>query len=379
MITPISGGNKLHLRKAIADLESASDGNPDISPECHLMLARAYSAVGQNHEAARCFRKVLARRSALTLVVSEPLEMLKLPIGDFLPELFSALFQRLVTSYQRAEAIEEAISAAHEWIDEFPDARDAYPLMARLHEEKGDLKCALAWYRKGEERIPEIGDDWKTSLILKLGEVHSSGGIDRTIDAYSNDHPLEIGMIRFALERHWPAFNRIDEESRQRWAAGVHILGARSSGGASAGFAVHAFSGVVERTLRQFVFIPFREECRRNPESIGDISAAEDAKIFCDFLSGKAVPTLGQMLRIVEMSRKSHQSPFSPFSQWLKRNRPSYFEQIGELREQMIIELRNREDHFKRLITDTDAKKMLEAGQEIISLIHQGPVQHDAA
>jgi tetratricopeptide (TPR) repeat protein len=381
LTTGISDGAKAHLRKAIAELETASDGNPDIAPECHLMLARSYAAVGQNHEAARCFRKVLEHRDALPRYFKEPLELLQLPIGDYLPELLSALFHRLATAHQRAEEIDEAIRSAHEWIDEFPDARDAYPLMAQLHSEKGDLKTAWGWVRKGEERFPELGDDWKTSLILKMGETSSPASIDRTINTYSAGHLDEIRLVSFALERHWSEFKRLDEESKQRWSAGIHFLSTKSLGGSSPGFAVHAFSGVVERALREFIFIPFREECQHDPGLVGDMSApAEDAKVFCQFLSGKVDPTFGQMLRIAKMSVKSHNSPFGPFAEWLKKHRPSYFKRIEQFPERMMIELRNREDHLKmRLITEADAGKMLDAIKEMISLIHRDPAQQNPA
>jgi tetratricopeptide (TPR) repeat protein len=371
----ISDNAKALLRRAIAELETASDGNPDITPECHLMLARSYAAVGQNHEAARCFRRVLEHRDVLPRYFKEPLELLQLPIGDYLLELLSALFHRLVTAHQRAEEIDEAIKAAHEWIDEFPDARDAYPLMARLHEEKGDLKAALGWYRKGEERIPELGDDWKTSLILKLDETSSPAGIDRTINSYSAGRPAEIQLISFALERHWSAFKRLDEESKQRWSAGIHFLSTKSLGGASFGLAVHVFSGVVERILRESIFIPFREECRDNPGLVGDISApSEEAKVFCQFLSGKGDPTFGQMLRIAKTSVKSHKSPFGPFAEWLQGRRPSYFKRIDQFDELTMMKLRNREDHLKmELMTEADAERMLDASKKMINLIHQDP------
>jgi len=381
LTTGISDEAKGHLRKAIADLETASDGNSDITPECHLMLARSYAAVGQNHEAARCFGRVMAHRDALPRYFREPLELLQVPIRDFLSELLSALFHRLVTAHQRAEEMDEAIKLAHEWIDEFPDARDAYPLMARLHEEKGDLKAALGWYRKGEERISELGDDWKISLILKLDETFSPASIDRAINTYSAGHPVEIGLISFALERHWSEFKCLDEESKQRWSVGIHILSTKSAGGASPGFAVHAFSGVIERALREFIFIPFREECQRNRELVGDISEpAEDAKVFCNFLGGKGDPAFGQMLMIAMKSLKSLQSPFGPFAEWLKAERPSYFKRIGQVREQMMIELRNREDHFKmKLTTEADADKMIDACKEMISLILEDPAQQNLA
>ena len=381
LTTGIPDDARAHLRKAIAELETASDGNPDIDPECHLMLARSYAAVGQNHEAARCFRRVLAHRDALPGYFKEPLAFAQMPMGDFLSEALSALFHRLVTAHQRAEELDEAIKAAHEWIDEFPDARDAYPLMARLHEEKGDLKAALGWYRRGEERIPELGDDWKTSLILKFDETSSPASIDRTINTYSAGHAVEIRLISFALERHWSEFKCLDEESKERWSAGLHILSTKSAGGASPGFAVHAFSGVIERALREFIFVPFREECRRNPGLVGDISgAAEDARVFCKFLSGKGDPAFGQMFTIAMMSVKSFQSPFGPFAGWLKGKRPSYFKRIGQLREQMMIELRNQEDHFKmRLTTEADADELFDASKEMISLIHEDPAHQDLA
>jgi hypothetical protein len=152
-------------------------------------------------------------------------------------------------------------------------------------------------------------------------------------------------------------------------------------GGPSPGFAVHIFSGVTERALREFVFIPFREECRSNPALVGDISgAAEAAKVFCNFLSGKGDPAFGQMLTITMMSVKSSQSPFGPFAGWLKGKRPSYFKRIGSLREQMMIDLRNREDHFKtRLITEADADEMIEASKAMISLIYEDPAQQNQA
>jgi len=224
LTTGISDDARTHLRKAIAELETASDGNPNIPPECHLMLARSYAAVGQNHEAARCFKRVLAQRDALPRYFEEPLEFLQLPIRDYLPELLSALLHRLVTAHQRAEEMDEAIKAAHEWIDEFPGARDAYPLMARLHEEKGDLKAALSWYRKGEERIPELGDDWKTSLILKLDET-SSPVTDRPICRMAKKKATIVLQADWAAPRtnddrasesRGPLQNETDHGSRRR-------------------------------------------------------------------------------------------------------------------------------------------------------------------
>jgi hypothetical protein len=379
--TGISDDARTQLRKAIADLEIASDGNPGIHPDSQLMLARSYAAVGQNHEAARCLRRVLADREALPRYFKEPLELLQLPIRDYLSELLSALFHRLVTAHQRAEEIDEAIKAAHEWIEEFPDARDAYPLMARLHDEKGDLQAALGWYRKGEERIPELGEDWNTSLILKLAETSSPAGVDRTINTYIASHPDEIRLISFTLERHWFAFKCLDEESKQRWSVGVHLLRTKWIGGASPSFAVHASSGVIERALRESIFVPFKEEFQRNSELLGDVSRPEKgAEIFCQFLKGKGELALGQMVTIAKMSVDSRQTPFGPFSVWLKTKRPTYFKHIGQLSEQKMVDLRNREGHAKRPpITEADADWMLEASQRMISLIYEDPWAADPA
>ena len=116
LATGISDGARTHLRKAIAEFEIASDGNPDVPPECHLMLARSYANVGQYHEAARCFRRVVADRGTLLRYFEEPSVHTPEQVRLFL----SALFERLVTAHHRAEDIDEAIKAAGEWIDEFP-------------------------------------------------------------------------------------------------------------------------------------------------------------------------------------------------------------------------------------------------------------------
>ena len=58
LATGIPDDARAHLRRAIAEFETVSDGNPDIAPDCHLMLARSCAAVGQNHQAARCYRTV---------------------------------------------------------------------------------------------------------------------------------------------------------------------------------------------------------------------------------------------------------------------------------------------------------------------------------
>jgi hypothetical protein len=247
--------------------------------------------------------------------------------------------------------------------------------MARLHEEKGDLKAAASWYRRGEERIPEIGEDRKVSLILKLDEISPTASIDQTINTYSAHHPDAIRLVSFALERHWSAFMRLDEVSKQDWSTGIHILSTKSLGERSPGFAVHAFSGAIERTLREFIFIPFREAYRLNPELVGDISRpSDDARIFCDFLGGKVDPTFGMMHTIATKSVKSPQGPFSPFAEWLKKRCPSYYGRIGQLRERMMIDLRNREDHLKqKLITGGDAEEMLNAGITMVSLILEDP------
>ena len=297
---------KAHLRRAIAELETALDGNADIALDCYLMLARSYAAVGQNHEAARCYRGVLAHRDALLRYFKEPSDLLT---KERMRDLLSALFHRLVTAHQRAEETDEAIKAAQEWLDEFPAARDAYPIMARLYEEKNDIEAAWSWFRKGEERIPELGNDWKISLILKLGETTSPASIDRAVDAYIAEHPDKMRLIGFALERHWSAFRRLDQPSKDRWCAGILLLNDKPFGEVSPGNAVHNFAVVVERALRESIFIPFKEEYQRNPGLLGDIGQpAEKARIFCQFLSCKSDasdPGLGQMLMIAKIAKKS--------------------------------------------------------------------------
>jgi hypothetical protein len=89
-------------------------------------------------------------------------------------------------------------------------------------------------------------------------------------------------------------------------------------------------------------------------------------------LSGKQEITFGQMLMVAKMSVASCQTPLGPFAGWLKTNRPSYFNRIGRLGEQMMLELRNREDHVKmRLIMEADADRMLEASKDVISMMHE--------
>jgi tetratricopeptide (TPR) repeat protein len=292
----------------------------------------------------------------------------------------SALFHRLVTAHHRAEETDEAIMAAQEWIDEFPAARDAYPLMARLYEENGDLKTACSWYRKAVDK--GLDDDWKTSLILKLYETTSPASSDQAVSAYIADHPDEIRLISLALERHWSAFRGLDQPSKEQWSAGIHLLSTKSLAGVSFGHAVHAFSFVVERALRESTFIPFKEECQRNPGLLGDISQpTEKARIFCQFLgckSDKSDPALGQMLTIAKLSVVSGQPPFCSFAEWLKFNRPSYFRRIGKLAEYMMVALRNREHHAKMLlVTEADAERMFEASKEVLSLIYEDQAQQN--
>ena len=371
--TEIPDDARAHVRRAIAEFETALDGNPEIALDCHLMLARSYAAVGQNHEAARCYRGVLARRDALLQFFKE--QSFECLTQERMRYFLSALFHRLVTAHQRAEETDEAIMAAQEWIDEFPAARDAYPIMARLYEENGDLKAACSWYRKAVDK--GLDDDWKTSLILKLYETTSPASGDQAVSAYIADHPDEIRLISFALERHWSAFRCLDQPSREQWSAGIHLLNTKPLAGVSFGHAVHAFSFVVERALRESIFVPFKEECQRNPGLLGDISQpAKEAEVFCQFLSRKLEPALGQMLMIAKLSVVSGQAPFCSFAEWLKFNRPSYFNRIGKLAEHMIVELRNREHHAKMLlITKADAEKMFDASKEVLSLIHEDRAQ----
>jgi tetratricopeptide (TPR) repeat protein len=380
LATGIPDDARAHLRRAIAEFETASDGNPDIALDCHLMLARSYAAVGQNHEAARCYRGVLAHRDALLRYFKEAFELLP---QERMRDLLSELFHRLVTAHQRAEETDEAIKAAQEWLDEFPAARDAYPIMARLYWEKNDLKAACSWYRKGEERIPELGNDWNISLILMLGETASPASIDRAVDAYIDEHPDKMRLISFALARHWSAFRRLDQPSKDRWSAGILLLNDKPFGEVSLGNAVHDFAVVVERALRESIFIPFKEEYKRNPGLLGDISQpAEKARIFCQFLickSDTSDPGLGQMLTIAKIAKKSagsRQTPWDPFAGWLKSNYPSYFTRIGQLGEERMFDSRNREDHGKtQLITQADADKMFDASKEVLSLIHEDRAQ----
>jgi hypothetical protein len=82
------------------------------------------------------------------------------------------------------------------------------------------------------------------------------------------------------------------------------------------------------------------------------------------------------MLTIAIISVKSVQSPFGPFAEWLKGERPSYFRRIGQLRDEMTNVLRNDEAHFnRRSITEADAEKMLEVGKEMVSLILEDPAR----
>ena len=51
----------------------------------------------------------------------------------------------------------------------------------------------------------------------------------------------------------------------------------------------------------------------------------------------------------------------------------------SRLGEEMMADLRNREDHAKTsLITEADADKMLKASKDVISLVHEDRVRLEA-
>jgi tetratricopeptide (TPR) repeat protein len=351
---------KASLRLAIADLENAIEAAEDISIEGVLMLARCYAAVDQYHQAARYFGMARSRQTDLRRCFEKPI------LRENLPLLESSLFHRTVTAHQRAEELDLAIAVCQDWIDEFPKSRDCYPLMARLHEERGDLREALAWHRKGEEQIPDLGNDWKTSLILKIGETLSPAHLDREIKSYIASNKVEIQGVCFVLDRHWTTFARMDTESKERWSTGISFLKIGCFG-----LAVHAFSGVLERAIRECVFIPFRDECDRNPALVANIGLSiSETKPFCDFLLGKVELAFGQMLYVVQKCVIDRQGPFGPFASWLQGNFPDYYKRIGKLDEHLMKEFRNREDHFKaQSVTEAEAEKMLSATKEMLTLV----------
>jgi tetratricopeptide (TPR) repeat protein len=357
-----------HLIEAIAKLTIALHGNSNAPYYCRLMLARAYSAVGQHHEAARCYEAMCAIREAFLRDCERRVGSPKFSSAY----LSSGLYRRLAEAFHRAEERDKAISVAQKWTEEFPDEEFAYLLLARLHGEKEDTSSELKWYRKAADRFPRVSEDWPVSALLKLGETTSPVGAEEAVNSYIEAHPGALERIAFALGHHWEAFRCLDAESKDKWSAGVDILHAQPHGGVSAGNASHCFSWVVERALREHVFIQFKREYEGNPESFGGVSQRpERADVFCQFLNGEKGLAFGEMLKIVQMSVRSTEPPFGTFAGWLASRRPLYYQRITHLDEWMMVDLRNREDHAKsKLITPEEAGKMLDASVKLLSLLY---------
>lgn len=370
---PADGFNdcaKVHLREAIAKLETALDGNPSGPPHyCRPMLARSYSALGHHHEAARCYQAVVDNREDF---LRECRERVQVDCPALIANLSSGLYRRLAEALHAAEELDEAISAAERWVTEFPDEELAYRLIARLYDEKGDMPNSVMWYRKAADRFPTVSEDWPVSAVLKLGETAGLDRIEQAVSSYVEAHPEGWKRIAFALGHHWKAFSCLDPVSKVKWPAGLDILHAQPYGEASAGSASHCFSWVVERALREHVFTQFRKEREKEPQSRINVSEQpEKAAVFCRFLNGEKDLAFGEMLKIVQMSVRSREAPFDAFAGWLANKRPLYWQQIGHLDEWMMVDLRNREDHAKSvLITPEEAGKMLDAGKRLLSLLY---------
>lgn len=358
---------RAHLIEAIAKLTIALHGNPNAPYYCRLMLARAYSAMGQHHEAARCYEAVLARRGTFLRDCEQ-----QVGLPEVAANLSSGLYRRLAEAFHKAEELDKAISVAEKWAEAFPDEEFAYLLLARLHGEKEDTPSELKWYRKAADRFPRVSEDWPVSAFLKLGETTSPVRIEEAVNSYIEAHLGAWKRIAFALGRHWKAFSFLDEASKISWSAGIDILHTQPYGERSAGIGSHCFSGVVERALREHIFIQFRKEHEGNPESFGNVSQRpEKASVFYQFLKGEKDLAFGEMLKIVQMSVRSTKPPFGALAGWLASRRPSYYQQITHLDEWMMVDLRNREDHAKsKLITPEEAGKMLDASVKLLSLLY---------
>jgi hypothetical protein len=185
-----------------------------------------------------------------------------------------------------------AIELLSELADELPTQKGLHLWIAQLQWLGGSRADDLATsLRKEEERDIEVGSDWKISALSALGDSRStSEALLKEIKTNRRVYePLE-----FALRQHWPPFNSLCEDSRERWVFATERLASISSEPvyrkavltASVGLMVEA----VERELHDRVFLSFRTHVKTESKlrAVAQEAPSKDprARYFSDFCLG---------------------------------------------------------------------------------------------
>jgi tetratricopeptide (TPR) repeat protein len=358
-----------HLRDAIKHLERALTTSQAVPPSTRFLLARSYASIGDAHNAARHYRWM--RDNLTKFLKSCAEETGTLWNTEFGTALLIGIHECLVNAYDHAEELDNAISAANDWIASCPEHPGTFDRMARLFQKRGDFAAAYEWLRKEEERNPSFGEDPNISLALALGGTPAGFQLDKLLKDLPTSRPHEYSLVESVVQTHWASFAKLQPESKKRWATGAWLLSADMPHPPDV--AAQCFSWAVERELRSAVFAAFAEHTKKHPGLL-DSDTDERTKIFSRYLKGYPNITLGQMLTTLEGALRWQSHLTTQLAQWLKSEHPQLLSKLPGLHTDRISELRNRAVHgVPQTITTAEAQEMATLCQGLISALHPTP------
>ncbi len=123
---------------------------------------------------------------------------------------------------------------------------------------------------------------------------------------------------------------------------------------------------MVERELRTTIFDKFRTTITPALLSAND----DDAMLLQRYVQGYGGLSLGQMLTIIERSKRSRSPLLKAFCEWLRREHPWLGAGLQRLRTDRMIALRNREDHADmQSIAPADLATMAQTCRDLLNLV----------
>jgi len=224
------------------------------------------------------------------------------------------LYQNAAECSEKGGDVERAVRLLERCVHEFPGTRGLWLKLARLYL-SSPLDVAtekvLDCLRNEEKVDPSFGEDPRGSIALMLGEV---GG-----NNIPEPSPGDLQFMTAVVSRHWPAFQRLDEESRKVWVGAAHWLWSGSTppgqrallGRRVAGY----FAEVAEAQLKR-LFDRFRQE--QGDMALQKIPPGLKKDKFQKYLEGSNL-SLGDMISEIDGTRRLPEPQYPDLKAWLQR------------------------------------------------------------
>jgi tetratricopeptide (TPR) repeat protein len=262
---------------------------------------------------------------------------------DFKPDIYLSIAKSYVLfgDTEKAEQFLETL------VRDYPRLKGGHLMLAEAQAKAGNYDQAYQSLRKEIEVDPILEEDVRTRVALALGgTLQEPKNMEAIAEAFLRANVQVEHLLDSLHTELWPQYRELGPDARRKWLTAVCVMHyfppmAPQQRQTLLEESAGAFCKAIEIELRARIFDAYKRETQKNPtlrNHVKESLSSVGAEPFCKYLLAQCPLTLGEMVKILSLSRAPCVPVFRDFDAWLTQSFPyvrktiSVFEEIRRIR-----------------------------------------------